>query len=196
MEEAKSHLEVNVVEKVKASLSEGTSLLSERQNLILLTDKSKFGWKTVKEYTQHELAVSEADGKKIRRAEERAEKALSSAASKKLLKRSISARRTSTLQYGPQNSRGFSALGSWRNQNERLPLTPVLPFRQEMAIVLSVVSLATGDRNIPKLSVQDLRVICRVTDDRMMMEKVCLIILPIIPRVISPSLSRSLSIRK
>ena len=166
--------------------SEGTSLLSERQNLILLTDKSKFGWKTVKEYTQHELADSEADGKKIRRAEERAEKALSSAASKKLLKRSISARRTSTLQYGPQNSRGFSALGSWRNQNERQPLTPVLPFRQEMAIVLSVVSLATGDRNTPKLSVQDLRVICRVTDDRMMMEKVCLIILPIIPRVISP----------
>lgn len=176
--------------------SEGTSLLSERQNLILLTDKSKFGWKTVKEYTQHELADSEADSKKIRGAEERAEKALSSAASKKLLKRSISARRTSTLQYGPQNSRAFSALGSWRNQNERLPLTPVLPFRQEMAIVLSVVSLATGDRNTPKLSVQDLRVICRVTDDRMMMEKVCLIILPIIPRVISPSLSRSLSIRK
>ena len=55
-----------------------------------------------------------------------------------------------------------------------------------MAIVLPVVSLATGDRNTPKLSVQDVRVICRVTDDRMMMEKVCLIILPIFPRVISP----------
>ena len=32
-----------------------------------------------------------------------------------------------------------------------------------MAIVLPVVSLATGDRIAPKLSVQDLRVICRVT---------------------------------
>ena len=71
----KSHLEVNAVEKVKASLLEGTSLLSERQKLILLADKSEFGWKTVEEYTQHELADSEADGKKIRRAEERAEKA-------------------------------------------------------------------------------------------------------------------------
>ena len=116
MEEAKSHLEVNAVEKVKTSLSEGKSLLSERQKLILLADKSEFGWKTVEEYTQHELADSEADGKKIRRAEERAEKALNSAASEKSVKRSISARRTSTSQYGPQNSRGFPALGSWRNQ--------------------------------------------------------------------------------
>ena len=124
LEEAKSHLEVNAVEKVKASLSEGTSLLSDRQKLILLADKSEFGWKTVEEYTQHELADSEADGKKIRRAEERAEKALNAAPSKKSVKRSISARRTSTLQYGPQNSRGFSALGYWRNQNERLPFTP------------------------------------------------------------------------
>ncbi|XP_068756754.1 neuropeptide FF receptor 1-like [Montipora capricornis] len=40
-----------------------------------------------------------------------------------------------------------------------------------MAIVLPVVSLATGDRNAPKLSVQDLKVIFWVTDDRMM-EKV------------------------
>ena len=117
LEEAKSHLEVNAVEKVKA-------LLSDRQKLILLADKSEFGWKTVEEYTQHELADSEADGKKIRRAEERAEKALNAAPSKKSVKRSISARRTSTLQYGPQNSRGFSALGYWRNQNERLPFTP------------------------------------------------------------------------
>ncbi|XP_068697530.1 midasin-like [Montipora foliosa] len=87
LEETKSHLEVNAVEKVKASLS----------------DKSEFGWKTVEEYTQHELADSEDEGKKIRRAEERAEKALSSAASKKSVKRSTSARRISTVQYDPQN---------------------------------------------------------------------------------------------
>ena len=123
LEEAKSHLEVNAAEKVKASLSEGTSLLSERQKLILLADKSEFGWKTVDEYTQHELADSAEDGKKIRRAEERAEKALKSAASKKSVKRSISAGRTSTLQYGPQNSHGSFTLGSWRNQSERLPFT-------------------------------------------------------------------------
>ena len=112
LEKAKSHLELNAVEKVKASLSEGTSLLPERQKLILLADKSEFRWKTVEEYTQHAFADSEADGKKIRRAEERAEKAVKSAVPKKSVKRSISTRRTSTLQYGPQNSRGFT-LGSW-----------------------------------------------------------------------------------
>ena len=116
MEDAKSHLEVNAVEKVKASLSEGTSLLSERQKLILLADKSEFGWKTVEEYTQHELADSEADSnsKKLSTAEERAEKALKSAASKKSAKHSTSILRTLTLQYGLQNS---------CDQNERLPFT-------------------------------------------------------------------------
>ena len=80
LDDVKSHLEANAVDKAKASLSEGTSLLTERQKLILLADKSEFGWKTVEEYSQHELADDEADGKKIRRAEERAEKALKSAA--------------------------------------------------------------------------------------------------------------------
>ena len=79
-------------------------MLSERQKLILLADKSEVGWKTVEEYAQHELADSETDGKKIRRAEERAEKALKCAASKKAVKRSISAGHTSTLQYGPEFS--------------------------------------------------------------------------------------------
>ena len=54
-----------------------------------------------------------------------------------------------------------------------------LLFREEMATVLLVASLATGDWNAAKLSVQDLKVICRVTDDRLMMEKV-------LPSVISP----------
>lgn len=76
IDEAKSYLESNAVDKAKESLTEGTSLLTERQKLILLPDKSEFGWKTVQEYTQHELAEDDQDGKKIRRAEERAEKSL------------------------------------------------------------------------------------------------------------------------
>ena len=51
--------------------------------LILLVNKSEFGWKTVDEYTQHELAEDEQDAKKIRHAEERAEKALVSCRQKK-----------------------------------------------------------------------------------------------------------------
>ena len=54
IDEAKSYLESNAVDKAKGSLTEGTSLLTERQKLILLADKSESGWKTVQEYTQHE----------------------------------------------------------------------------------------------------------------------------------------------
>ena len=70
-----SHLETNAVDKAKKALAQGTRLLDERQKLILLADKLEFGWKTVEEYTQHELAEDEQDAKKIRHAEERAEKA-------------------------------------------------------------------------------------------------------------------------
>jgi len=131
LDDVKSHLEANAVDKAEASLSEGTSLLTERQKLILLADKSEFGWKTVEEYSQHELADDEADGKKIRRAEERAEKALKSAAPKKTSKRSSSAPRPSTSYVGPQNFRGYSSFGFSRNQSDRLSLSraPGLPSR-------------------------------------------------------------------
>jgi len=53
LDDVKSHLESTAVDKAKSSLSEGTSMLSERQKLILLADKSDFGLKTVEHYTQH-----------------------------------------------------------------------------------------------------------------------------------------------
>ena len=65
LEEVQSHLETNAVDKAKEALAEGTRLLDERQKLILLADKSEFGWKTVEEYTQHELAVDEQDAKRF-----------------------------------------------------------------------------------------------------------------------------------
>ena len=40
---AKLYLESNAIDKAKESLTEGTSLLTERQKLILLADKSEFG---------------------------------------------------------------------------------------------------------------------------------------------------------
>ena len=74
LDDVKSYLESKAVDKAKSSLSDGTSMLPERQKLILLADKSELGWKTVEQYTQHELADNKEDGIKIRRAEERAEK--------------------------------------------------------------------------------------------------------------------------
>ena len=65
LDDVKSHLDSNAVEKAKASLAEGTSLIPDGQKLILLADKSDFGWKTVDEYVQHELADTEEDAKGI-----------------------------------------------------------------------------------------------------------------------------------
>ena len=48
------------------------SLLKERQKLILLADKSPYGWKTVLECKHHDLAEDDEDEKKIYRAEARA----------------------------------------------------------------------------------------------------------------------------
>ena len=47
-------------------------LLQERQKLILLADKSQYGWKTVLEYKHDDLADDEEDEKKIYKAESRA----------------------------------------------------------------------------------------------------------------------------
>ena len=114
LEEAKTYLETNAVEKAKESLTEGTLLLTNRQKLILSADKSEFGWKTVEEYSQHELAEDEDDRKKIRRAEERAEKALKSASTRKTAKQVSS--------FAPPSQRASSGLSSWRGQRDRLNL--------------------------------------------------------------------------
>ena len=122
LEEAKTHLETNAVEKAKELLTEGTLLLTNRQKLILLADKSEFGWKTVEEYSQHELAEDEDDGKKIRRAEERAEKALKSASTRKTAKQFSSVFRPSSSRFAPPSQRASSGLSSWRGQRDRLNL--------------------------------------------------------------------------
>ena len=58
------------------SISSGIDLIHQRQKLIKLADSSKTGWRTVQEYTQHELASDEEDEKRIFKAEIRAEKKL------------------------------------------------------------------------------------------------------------------------
>ena len=72
VEDAQIALQRNDVEKTKQALDKGMELLQERQKLILLADKSQYGWKTVLEYKHHDLADDEEDEKKICRAESRA----------------------------------------------------------------------------------------------------------------------------
>jgi len=64
VEDAQIALERSDVEKTKQALDKGMELLQERQKLILLADKSQYGWKTVLEYKHHDLADDEEDEKR------------------------------------------------------------------------------------------------------------------------------------
>ncbi|XP_068690105.1 uncharacterized protein [Montipora capricornis] len=72
---AKSAAEKSNLQKVK--------LLVERQKHILLADKSEYGWSTVEEYKQHDLAADSEDEKRIYSAERRARAVMSSRKRKK-----------------------------------------------------------------------------------------------------------------
>ena len=169
-EEAKSHLEVNVIDKAKETLAEDTSLLAERQKLILLADKADFGWKTVDEYVEHELAVDEEDGKKIRRAEERAEKAVKSTVARKAARRQgglflLVPRRCGALRLVPLDLLVLLRLLIL------LPLAingcPFLGVHSKLLLgpvtVLRVVSLVTGDLNAFRVRVD--RKVIRIAGD-------------------------------
>ena len=74
LEDANCNLASNNLEAAKSSIDQGITLVKERQKLISLADRSQYGWKTVQEYLQHELAEDSDDEKKIYRAEARAAK--------------------------------------------------------------------------------------------------------------------------
>ena len=76
-------LECGNLAKVKECLTEGTVLLANRQKLIKLADKSEYGWATIQEYVDDELADNEADAKKIKKAEKRAAERVKSIQEKK-----------------------------------------------------------------------------------------------------------------
>jgi neutral trehalase len=74
LDETPDFLSKKNFDKTKEALDKGRVLLTERHKLINLWDKSPFGWKTVLEYKQHDLAADEEDEKKIYRADRAARK--------------------------------------------------------------------------------------------------------------------------
>ena len=80
---AKSAAEKSNLEKVKSDLEKGEKMLVERQKHILLADKSEYGWSTVEEYKQHDLADDSEDEKRIYSTERRARAVMSSRKRKK-----------------------------------------------------------------------------------------------------------------
>jgi len=71
VEDANVVLDRKDLQKTNEALDRGMSLLKDRQKLILLADKSPYGWKTVLEYKHYDLADDDEDEKKIFRAEAR-----------------------------------------------------------------------------------------------------------------------------
>lgn len=60
------------MEKAKSLLQEGSKIVSERQKLIRIADRSEHGWATVDEYLEDELADNSGDEKRMQKAEYRA----------------------------------------------------------------------------------------------------------------------------
>ena len=120
--DAKDSISAKNPSKALESLDEGISFIKDRQKLILLADKSEYGWKTAAEYEQHELATDEADAKRIRRAEERAEKVTKSEiAKKKSKKQSVFSRFKfqGVAQPGPSGLQNAVAAASFQQSSKR-----------------------------------------------------------------------------
>ena len=64
------------VEKAKTLLEEGEKLILDRQKHIRIADRSEYGWATVDEYVENELADGSDDEKRLSRADARAGKKL------------------------------------------------------------------------------------------------------------------------
>ena len=56
-----------------AKLNEGIELIDQRQKLILIADKSDYGWKTVGEYLDKGLADDDQDAKKMKKVQKEAQ---------------------------------------------------------------------------------------------------------------------------
>ena len=84
-------------------------LQERRQKLILLADKSQYGWKTVLEYNHHDLADDEEDEKTIHRAESRAARSTKRFTSRPMRQRSNFTSTSTTAQLSaPQLPNLFS----------------------------------------------------------------------------------------
>ena len=85
-DEASSAFDQNMLfDKVKATLEEGTSIVSKRAKGIKLADKGEFGWQTVNEYLSDDLESDSDDSKKMYRVERRRNPGISVVANRALL---------------------------------------------------------------------------------------------------------------
>ena len=96
------------LERAKTTVSEGKSLIHQRQRLLKLTDSSELGWKVVNEYQSNRLASDSEDELKIYKEEVQAERKAHKEQMKKLRSRKTFRARpylaVSTISSQPQTS--------------------------------------------------------------------------------------------
>ena len=73
------------VEKAKTLLEEGVKLVSERQEMIRMADRSEHGWATVEEHLDDKLAENSDDEERMQKAEYRAGRRLKAVATKNVM---------------------------------------------------------------------------------------------------------------
>lgn len=61
-------------------------MIDQRQKLVLIADCSEYGWKTVQEYIDNELAENDDDAKKIKKAEREAQRKIAETHAVKMVK--------------------------------------------------------------------------------------------------------------
>ena len=81
-----SAIEEKKLDRARKELEEGKKLLSERQKLIKLADRSECGWATVSAYVTDDLADTPEDERRISKAEKTAKNALHSNGEKSRVK--------------------------------------------------------------------------------------------------------------
>ncbi|XP_053398872.1 uncharacterized protein LOC128556920 [Mercenaria mercenaria] len=83
LNEANENLNQDNVQEAKSSITEAVAMLSHRQKLIQMADRSDLGWRVVQEYESNPLAVDSEDEKKMYKAEARANRKMKAEKSKK-----------------------------------------------------------------------------------------------------------------
>lgn len=81
--EAKEAILAHKQDACITKLDEGIELIDGRQKLILMADRSEYGWKTVGECLDNELADNDDDAKKMKKAEKEAQRKIAQACATK-----------------------------------------------------------------------------------------------------------------